>query len=154
MDGTESIRYLVVDGVLCIICPDAGSLGNEGDVSGILAEIEGAEGPISGYWVMYRDSGGSWQWVSGWPDALQFDRVGSTRKLGALARVLAFAEAEAMKAMPGGGGVTAQDQGGCPYCGAAVGAGSPNGWPQAEKAGKKGNRPAVGTVQGGAYKKP
>lgn len=79
--------YTIEDGVVCIVDWDNGNMSVTNDMENVLADIEMAEGPIAHHKIIYRDSEGVWDEVTGWPNRVGFVSIGAKTKDEALARV-------------------------------------------------------------------
>jgi hypothetical protein len=70
LSASAKYKYIIVNDYLLIIDLD-GPKSVTNDIENVLTDIEGAIGPIVGR-ILYRDSEGEWDEVTGWPGGIKF----------------------------------------------------------------------------------
>ena len=88
--ASADYEYTVEGGTLCIIDLDKGGVSVTNDMENVLADIQSAEGLLDDLKVVYRDSDGIWDGVTGWPGRIGFTFLGTKTKEEAIEQMLAL----------------------------------------------------------------
>ena len=80
-------EYTIKAGVLYIVDLDKGGMSVTNDMENVLAEIETHEGKITSQ-IIYRDSEGVWDEVTGWPGDIGFAPIGARTMTEALNKII------------------------------------------------------------------